>query len=87
MRRPKPIELWRARELAEIVVVDAALEVLREVLVHEHPTLGDLGETDPPTTLAARRLLETITSLRSQLRRYRAAVLAPSDPAADKLPF
>jgi hypothetical protein len=87
MRRPRHVELRFARELAEVVLVDAALQVLDDVLVHEHPTIDELAETDPPALLAARRLQAATRSLRHDLRRYRSAVLRHVDPEIDKLPF
>ena len=87
MRRPRAHDLTVARELAELVIVDAALRVLADVLVHEHPCIDDLGEADPQTLHAARRLLAATRALRVQLRRYRAAVFESRVPAIDELPF
>lgn len=78
MRRRSSHALRRARELAEVTVADAVLVVLGDALEHEHPCLHDLGENDPPTLLAARRLAEAVTRLRTELRRYRIAVLRPT---------
>jgi hypothetical protein len=86
VRRPRSRELHLARELAELVMLDAALEILDDVLVHEHPCIDDLGDNDPPGLLAARSLLAAARALRAQLRRYRAAVLQP-DARPDELPF
>lgn len=83
MRPPRSADLWRARELAELVVLDAALQVLDAVLRHEHPCIDDPGDSDPPSLLAARRLRRAARAVRVELRRYRAAVLEP----ADELPF
>lgn len=68
-------------------MVDAALQVLDDVLVHEHPTLDDLGDGDPPSVLAARKLVAAVRALRGDLRRYRAAAISPRDPDDDELPF
>ena len=87
MRRPRRVELCIARELAEVVLVDAALQVLDDVLVHEHPTIDDLGDGDPPSVLAARRLALAVRALRAELRRYRVAAISYRDPDEDELPF
>lgn len=81
-------ELRVAREIAEIAIVDAALRVLADVLAHEHPCIDDLGEADPPSLCAARRLRAASGVLRVELRRYRAVVLEPeTDDGSDDLPF
>lgn len=87
MRRPRHVELLFAREVAEVVMVDAALQVLDDVLVHEHPTINDLAEADPPSVRAARKLLAAVRALRADLRRYRAAAISPRGPDEDELPF
>lgn len=75
MRRRPRCELRVARELAEVAVADAALDILADALRHEHPCLGEPAEHDPPTLLAARRLTDAVRRLRAELRRYRHAVL------------
>ena len=87
MRRPRQVELRLARELAEVVMADVALQVLDDVLVHEHPTIDDLGEHDPPSVRAARQLVATVRALRADLRRYRAAAISHRDPDQGELPF
>ena len=86
MRRPRGAELRIARELAEVVLVDAALQMLDDVLVHEHPTIDDLAEADPPSLLAARRLVAAARALRADLRRYRARAITHVEDE-DDLPF
>lgn len=81
-------ELRVAREIAELAIVEVALRVLADVLAHEHPCIDDLGEADPRSLRAARRLRAAIGDLRVELRRYRAAVLEPeTDEGRDDLPF
>lgn len=86
MRRPRGVELHVARELAEVVLVDAALQMLDDVLVHEHPTIDELAEADPPSLLAARRLVAAVRALRADLRRYRAGAISHIEHE-DDLPF
>ena len=85
-RRGHARDLAIAREVAELVIVEAALRVLADVLLHEHPCIHDLGEADPPTLHAARRLLAATRGLRAELRRYRDAVVH-AEPDNDGLPF
>lgn len=87
MRRPRHVELLFARELAEVVMVDAALQVLDDVLVLEHPTIHDLAEADPPSVRAARKLVAAVRALRADLRRYRVAVVGHCGRDEDELPF
>jgi hypothetical protein len=88
MKRPRPVELRFARELAEVVLVDAVLQTLDDVLLHEHPTVDDLAENDPPSLVAARRIRAAVRALRADLRRYRAAVLEHQPESdLDDLPF
>ena len=82
----KPRELRAARETAELAILDTTLRVLADVLAHEHPCIDELGEADPPSLRAARRLRRAARGLRAELRRYRAAVLQP-DPDTDELLF
>lgn len=87
MRRPNPRQLARARELAELVILDATLQVLTDVLAYEHPCIDDLAPDDPPSVFAARRLDHAVRGLRAELRRYRASVLAHEDASQTELPF
>ena len=75
MRPPRPHQLFDIRELAELAILDAALQILDVVLLHEHPMIEHPIDGDPRSLLAARRLLARARALRAELRRYRAAVL------------
>jgi hypothetical protein len=69
MRARLPRELYAARELIELRLLAVALDALVTALRLEHATLEVLAEpTDPPTLLAARRLVVQVRSLRSALR-------------------
>lgn len=87
MKRPSSDDLGEIRELAEIVLVDHALRVLEAVVCYEHPTLDDPHLADPPSLVAARRVLAASRVLRRELRRYRAAALDALAATADELPF
>jgi len=77
MRPPGNAELLLARELAEIAILDAALDVSERTLRHEHPSLECDGHPhDPPSLRAARRLAGHLRRARRELNRYR-AVLRP----------
>lgn len=86
LARPTPSELHHARELAEVVLADAALALLLGALGHEHRTLHEPHERDPPTLRHARRLARRIDELRVELQRYRDAVLFDEESEAE-LPF
>jgi hypothetical protein len=87
VRRPDPRQLSRARELAELVILDATLQVLADVLAYEHPCIDDLAPDDPPSIFAARRLNHAARALRVELRRYRASVLARDDGSQTERPL
>jgi hypothetical protein len=87
MRRPRIEDLALARELAELAILDLALDVSARVLRFEHPTAAELPEpTDPPTLNLARELLQRIRGLRAELRRYRIAI-DKSRKQVDDYPF
>jgi hypothetical protein len=87
-RPPRADELYRARELAEICLLEAALDVTSRILNFEHPSLQDPDPTDPPTLRAARQLLQRIQALRRNIARYSATVRAVAlTPRNDDLPF
>jgi hypothetical protein len=87
MRRPRIEDLALARELAELAILDLALDVSARVLRFEHPTATELPEpTDPPTLNLARELLQRIRGLRAELRRYRIAI-DKSRKQVDDYPF
>lgn len=86
MRLPGERDLRLARELAEVAMADAALRLLADALLHEHHNL-DVGENDPPSVHAARRLCDAARRLRIDLRSYRRIVLTPGLPPDDGLPF
>ena len=86
MRPPRPEDLFRARELAEIALLDAALDVSARSLLHEHPTLRHWpGPQEPGSLRAARRLAILIRRLRTEIGRYRAAL--PRFIRAEDIPF
>lgn len=87
MRRPNSRELYIARELAEVVLLDAVLATLAHVVAFEHPCLDDPCFDDPPSLLAARRLAQAIHVMRAELRRYRAEALDRHHPQQTDLPF
>lgn len=73
--RRRPPELAVAREYAEVVLADAALDVLIGVLRFEHPRLDDEYEHgDDAILLRARRLADGAHELRREIDRFRAAV-------------
>jgi hypothetical protein len=74
-----------ARELAEVVLLDVALDVMTAVLRHDHPWLdADYDPDDTDELLLARRLLAASLDLRSLLARYRLAVRSA---VLDEIPF
>lgn len=83
---PTARELARARETAEVALADVALAVLEAALHHEHPTIDEPHERDPPTLRAARGLCRRIRALRDDLHGYRRAVL-DHDELIEELPF
>jgi hypothetical protein len=87
-RPPRTDELFRARELAELCLLEVALDVTARILHFEHPSLHDPDPTDPPTLRAARQLMHRIRALRREIRRYSAAVRAvATTPLSDDFPF
>lgn len=87
MKLPSSHELFDLRELAEIALVDHALRVLDAVILFEHPTIDDPHLADPPSLVAARRVLAASRDLRRDLRRYRAAALDALAVVHEELPF
>lgn len=77
---PKPPtvpELVQAPELAALMILEHALEVAREALLAEHPTLCDdfCRPREHGRVLAtANTILKRAVALRDTLRRYRSAV-------------
>lgn len=75
MRPPGDDQLLQARELAEIALLDAALDVSERTLRHEHPSLDhEERPRDPPSLRAARRLADHLSRTRRELSRYRAVL-------------
>lgn len=88
MRSPHADELYRARELAELCLLEAALDVTSRILHFEHPSLQDPDPTDPASLRAARQLAQRILALRREIRRYGNTVRAVAPmPRQDDLPF
>lgn len=80
--------LYAARELVELAIVQACLDALHVVLHLEHPTLADRASFGDPTTLQrARRVDRFARGLRRAIADYRRAVQADIDKEADELPF
>lgn len=80
--------LYAARELVELAIVQACLDALHVVLHLEHPTLADRSSLGDPTTLRrARRVERYARGLRRAIADYRRAVQADIDREADDLPF
>jgi hypothetical protein len=70
-------ELVLAPELAAIVLLEHALDVVREALLAEHPTLVDdfrRPKDDGPVLSLANAICLRAPALRDTLRRYRQAV-------------
>lgn len=87
-RPPHADELYRARELAELYLLEAALDLTARILHFEHPSIHEPDPSDPPTLRAARSLAVRIQALRKEVRRYGATVRAvtPTRPW-DDFPF
>jgi hypothetical protein len=84
-----------APELAAIILLEYALDIAKDALLAEHPTLVDdfaLAHDDSPVLHLAHAICLRAASLRDMLRRYRHAVRdattsACRDDADDDLPF
>jgi hypothetical protein len=84
-----------APELAAIILLELALDVAKDALLAEHPTLVDdfaLAHDDSTALHLAYTICLRAASLRDTLRRYRRAVrdattAASRDHADDDLPF
>jgi hypothetical protein len=87
VKPPSPAELLDVRELAEITLLDHALRVLDAVILCEHPTIDDPHPADPPSLVAARRLLAASRALRLELCRYHLAALDALAGYRDEIPF
>lgn len=80
--------LYAARELVELAIVQACLDALHVVLHLEHPTLADRSSLVYPITLRrARKVDRFARALRRAIGDYRRAVQADIDKEADDLPF
>lgn len=80
--------LYAARELVELAIVQACLDALHVVLHLEHPTLTDPSSLGDPLTLRrARRVDRFARGLRRAIGDYRRALQADIDKEADQLPF
>jgi hypothetical protein len=81
-------DLVLAPELAAIVLLEHALDVVREALLAEHPTLVDdfrRPNDDGPVLSLANSICLRAPALRDTLRRYRHAVrLATSSNPTEK---
>jgi hypothetical protein len=84
-----PDDLTVARELAEVALLDVALDVMLAVLRHHQPTLDDdYRPTDGDDLLVARHIVVAALELRSLLDRYRLAVRrVRALSVQDELPF
>jgi hypothetical protein len=74
---PTVPDLEAAPELAAIILLEHALDVVREALLAEHPTLIDdfrRPEDDGPVLSLANAICLRAPTLRDALRRYRRAV-------------
>jgi hypothetical protein len=89
---PTVPELVLAPELAAVVLLEHALDVVREALLAEHPALADdfrRPNDDGPVLSLANTICLRAPALRDALRRYRQAVrLAtssnPTEEAVDE---
>lgn len=80
--------LYAARELVELAIVQACLDALHVALHLEHPTLADRSSFGDPITLRRARKVERFARcLRRAIAEYRRAVQADIDKEADELPF
>ncbi len=92
---PTVTDLETAPELAAVILLEHALDVVREALLAEHPTLIDdfrRPEDDGPVLSLANTICLRAPNLRDALRRYRRAVrLATSSTQrnddADNIPY
>ena len=74
---PTVPELTRAPELASVVLLEHALDVVSQALVAEHRTLGDdlhRPADHGAVVMLADRICHRAAALRETLRRYRLAV-------------
>jgi hypothetical protein len=91
-RVPTPVLLRAAPHLAALSILDAALIAAEEVLLANHPELGDLdavlnGERAPPQGSLIPILIAHFDELRHLLRRYHLAVHADLLAPDDDFPF
>jgi hypothetical protein len=89
---PTPVLLNAAPHLATLAILDAALFTAEEVLLANHPALGDLdavlhGERAPPDGSLIPILIAHFDALRHLLRRYNLAVQANLLAPDDDFPF
>ena len=74
---PTVPELVDAPELATVILLEHALDVVREAMLAEHPTLVDelrRPSEDGPVVVTANTICLRAIALRDTLRRYRRAV-------------
>jgi hypothetical protein len=84
-----------APELAALILLEYALDVAKDALLAEHPTLVDdfaMAHDDSPILHLAHAVCLRAASLRDLLRRYRrvvrdAVTAASRDDTDDDLPF
>ena len=89
---PTPALLSAAPHLAALAILDAALFTAEEVLLANHPALGDLdavlhGERAPPEGSLIPILVAHFDELRHLLRRYHLTVQADLLARDDDFPF
>jgi hypothetical protein len=92
---PTVPDLEVAPELAAIILLEHALDVVRQALLAEHPTLIDdfrRPEVDGPVLSLANTICLRAPALQDTLRRYRRAVRlatapTPRDDDADDVTF
>ena len=92
LKVPTPALLNAAPHLAALTILDAALFTAEEVLLANHPDLGDLdallnGERSPPQRSLIPILIAHFDELRHLLRRYHLAVQAHLLAPDDDFPF
>jgi hypothetical protein len=92
LKVPTPVLLSAAPHLATLALLDAALFTAEEVLLANHPALGDLdavlkGERAPPEGSLIPILIAHFDELRHLLRRYHLAVQADLLAPDDDFPF
>jgi hypothetical protein len=89
----QPRLLTQSPELATLTLLEVVLEISGHALLAEHPTLNEWVEPrlEPVSLRRARRVLGSVQLLQRAVNRYRAAVLAVANIAAqqddDDLPF